>query len=330
MAAASSILSLFNPPADIKPIIKPELTEDQTTKIQSLIDHFGAPDYALPVKEHAEDKVSLSNREMMFLSKETLVRFLVGTKDDLPATITRLENCLIWRRTEDVENVERMADACAPESKTGKNIALGFSTKGQPILYFFPNRSYLAYDSQEVLDGFSGRSHPLVYMLERAKDLMCAGVTNTFVVFNWHGKKQGPSTPLSVVKSTNHILSNFYPETLGLSSFQDIPWVFKTLINLVWPFVDPATKKKVKFGSGKGREIVKEGDVAASQLLQEAGGDLDIPYDHDSYWPALLNVCLQLRKDEEERWIALGDRQVGREEKQFKRHAGGTASEVSH
>ncbi|WWC66494.1 uncharacterized protein I206_100396 [Kwoniella pini CBS 10737] len=319
MASTLSFSDLFTPPADVKPIIKPELSADQASKIQSLIDHFGAQDFTLPIREHAEERVPLSNREMMFLSRETLVRFLVGTKDDLPATITRLENCLVWRRTEDVENVERMAAACAPESKTGKNIALGFSTKGQPILYFFPNRSYLPYDNQEVLDGFSGRSHPLVYMLERAKDLMGAGVTNTFVVFNWHGKKQGPATPLSVMKATNHILSNFYPETLGLSSFQDIPWVFKTLINLVWPFVDPATKKKVKFGSGKGQEIVKDGDVDASQLLQEAGGDLDIPYDHDAYWPALLEVCLRLRREEEARWLAIGDRQVGREEKAFKR-----------
>ncbi|OCF55345.1 hypothetical protein L486_06825 [Kwoniella mangroviensis CBS 10435] len=311
--------TLLTPPPDVSPEVKPPLTTDQEAKLNSLIDHFGAPGFTLPIKQHAEEKTGLGDREMMFLSKETLVRFLVATKNDLPATIARLGDCLLWRRTEDIDNLQRMSEECSEESKTGKNLALGFSKKGQPIITFFVNCSFVSLDNPKAVEGFTGRAHPMVYMLERAKDLMCAGVTHTFVVFNWSGKKSGPSLPLSVIKSTNHILSNYYPETLGLSVFQNMPWVFKTLINLVWPFVDPITKKKVKFGTIEGQEIVKEGDVDPSQLLKDAGGSVDIPYDHATYWPAVLQTCLKFRAEEEERWRALGERQVGREEKLFKR-----------
>ncbi|WWC86370.1 uncharacterized protein L201_001246 [Kwoniella dendrophila CBS 6074] len=318
MASLSSIEALFSPPATVKPISKPQLTQDQETKLESLISHFGG-DYTLPVKQNAEEQSSLTDREMMFLSKETFVRFLVATKDDLQATITRLEGCLQWRRFEDIDDVERMSKVCEPESTTGKNVALGFSVQGQPILYFFPNASALSYEDPKTIERFNGSGHPMVYMLERAKDFMCAGVTNTFVIFQWSGKKQGPSTPISVVKATNHILSNYYPETLGCSSFQDMPWMYKTIINLIWPFVDPNTKKKVKFASTGANEIVKEGLVDTKQLLKEAGGDLNVPYTHDVYWPALLKTCLKIREEEEARWRAIGERQVGRAENLFKR-----------
>lgn len=44
----------------------------------------------------------------------------------------------------------------------------------------------------------------------------------------------------------------------------------------MWPFVDPVTKKKVKFGTAGGRESILEGDLDAGQLLKECGGDLDV------------------------------------------------------
>lgn len=51
-----------------------------------------------------------------------------------------------------------------------------------------------------------------------------------------------------------------------------MPWFIKTFINLMWPFVDPLTKKKVKFGT----DIVADGDVASGLLLKECGGELDV------------------------------------------------------
>jgi hypothetical protein len=51
-----------------------------------------------------------------------------------------------------------------------------------------------------------------------------------------------------------------------------MPWIVKAFVNLMWPFVDANTKKKVRFGE----DIVAVGDVHADQLLKECEGDLDV------------------------------------------------------
>ncbi|WRT64254.1 uncharacterized protein IL334_001185 [Kwoniella shivajii] len=317
--SASFTVDLLSPPSTVKTVASPGLTEDQQAKLHNLEQHFGQQNFKLPISENAEQGRELTEREMMYMSRETFVRYLIATKWDLQATIIRLEACIVWRRTEDIENVERMAAECSPESQQGKYTLMGFSTKGQPIISIYPNRKNMPYEEKRTFEGFSGRANGMVYMLERARDLMPAGVTNALVIFNFTGKKQGPSTPISVITQANHILSSYYPETLGLNIFQNMPWLYKTLISIVWPFVDPNTKMKVKFASAEDQELVKDGDIDANQLVKEAGGDLEISYDHDTYWPSLVQTCLKLRADEEERWRALGERRVGREEKFFKR-----------
>ena len=43
-----------------------------------------------------------------------------------------------------------------------------------------------------------------------------------------------------------------------------------------WPFVDPNTKKKVKFGSTESGDLINDGTIDRSVLLKECGGDLDV------------------------------------------------------
>ncbi|WVF70559.1 hypothetical protein IAT40_005350 [Kwoniella sp. CBS 6097] len=306
--------ALFSPPNSNQSIPPtPDLTEKEKADLDALKAHFGRADYVLPVKEGSQEKSGLKDREMMFLSQETLLRGRIATKGDLSTTITRLQTCLIWRRTERVDDLEYMAEDCSAEARTGKNIVMGFSKHNQPIIYFFPSRNSTPLEERRVVHG--------IFMLERAYDLMPAGVTNNLVVFNFSGKRQGPPTSISAARQTIHILSAYYPESLGVCMFQDMPWIVKGFVNLMWPFVDPVTKSKVKIGSSEGREVIKDGYADAGQLLKDAGGDLEIPYDHDTYWPALIETCLQLRAEAETRWRALGEKQVGREEGQFKRAA---------
>jgi hypothetical protein len=51
-----------------------------------------------------------------------------------------------------------------------------------------------------------------------------------------------------------------------------MPWVARLFVNLMWPFVDPNTKKKVKFGT----DPVADGDVGKEVLMKESGGDMDV------------------------------------------------------
>ncbi|KAK8866028.1 hypothetical protein IAR55_001179 [Kwoniella newhampshirensis] len=307
----SAFSTYFSPPTCTHAPAPVPITEAQQEHLKALEVHFGAAKYDLPVKELAQGRTELTQREMMFLSRETFVRFLTATKGDLSATITRLEDCLVWRRTEQIDDFDHLADTCEEEARTGKNFVLGYSNKRQPIIYFFPNRNTTPLENRRPIHA--------VFMLERASDLMCDGVTNVVVIFNFAGKREGPPTSISAARQTLHILSHYYPERLGLCVFQNMPWIVKTFVSLMWPFVDPNTKKKVLFGSAEGGEIMKNGAVNAGQLMKEGGGTLDMPYNHDVYWPALLDTCKKLRSEEEERWRGLGEPKVGREERSFKR-----------
>ena len=40
---------------------------------------------------------------------------VLATKGDLPAAITRLEACVVWRRSEFIDDLDRMAADCEPE-----------------------------------------------------------------------------------------------------------------------------------------------------------------------------------------------------------------------
>ena len=105
-----------------------------------------------------------------------------GSKGDVAATISRLEACIVWRRTERIDELDRMADDCEPEvcllsnrltslsmswsscavqSRTGKNIVLGFTIKAQPVIYFFPNRNTTPPERRRPIHAVSYNSqHP--------------------------------------------------------------------------------------------------------------------------------------------------------------------------
>lgn len=110
----------------------------------------------------------LTPAEQLFLSRETLLRFLIATRNDLPSTRTRLDKCLQWRRSMRIDEIHETADVVAPEAVCGKEFVVGYSTKGQPVLHFCPNRS----DTRES----ERQLRHVVYMLERTADLMPGGV----------------------------------------------------------------------------------------------------------------------------------------------------------
>lgn len=167
------------------------------------------------------------------------------------------------------------------------------------------------------------------------------------VLFNFAGKKEGPPTSPSVrttphshhqlflngsqvARETLHILSSHYPENLALSYFMNLSWLVRTFVNLMWPFVDPVTKQKVRFCTPE--ELGSKGDIDRNVLLKECGGDLDVsealraqrltyqlPYDHDTYWPTLIETCIARREEHIQAWRSLGPPEIGRSERDFKK-----------
>ena len=71
---------------------------------------------------------------------------------------------------------------------------------------------------------------------------------------------------------------------------------------MVFPFVDPRTRDKIRFNP----DCVKEGLFAPDMLMREWGGAAAFEYEHDRYWPAVVRMCEEHRRRRLEAWRGLG------------------------
>jgi hypothetical protein len=60
------------------------------------------------------------------------------------------------------------------------------------------------------------------------------------------------------------------------------------------------TKEKLKFNEEMRQHAPPE------QLWTEFQGDLEFEYEHLVYWPALLQLCEERRREQKERWVKAG------------------------
>jgi hypothetical protein len=89
-----------------------------------------------------------------------------------------------------------------------------------------------------------------------------------------------PAHPVyQVARESIYIVANYYPETLAVSVLQDLAWLVKTFVNLVWPFIDSVTKKKLLFETSGDTCLVKNGFLEEEFLLKRCGGALDVSGD---------------------------------------------------
>jgi hypothetical protein len=71
-------------------------------------------------------------------------------------------------------------------------------------------------------------------------------------------------------------------------------------LKLIMPFVDPLTREKLHFNEELSRFVPRE------QLWADVGGDVQFEYDHDTYWPALNDLCKERASARKSRWEAAG------------------------
>jgi hypothetical protein len=88
----------------------------------------------------------------------------------------------------------------------------------------------------------------------------------------------------------------------------------------VTPFIDPVTREKLKFNEDMKQYVPPEQLWSA-----DWGGNMDFEYDHETYWPALNDMCAQRRSEKLARWLA-GGKVVGESEEYL---AGGTDVSVN-
>lgn len=79
-------------------------------------------------------------------------------------------------------------------------------------------------------------------------------------------------------------------------------------MKLINPFIDPTTREKIKHNEKINQYVPSE------QLLKDYGGEVDFVYDHQVYWPALLEFAATRREEYTARWVR-GGKRIGESER---------------
>ncbi|KAK8242082.1 CRAL/TRIO domain protein [Phyllosticta capitalensis] len=285
----------LHPLPQSKPPSPTTLTADQEAKYQELLEAVKKWEKVPKTSAKNAEEEPLSDDERMWLSKECLLRYLRAVKwASASAAEKRVLDSLVWRREYGTNAFT--ADYISKENETGKLVILGYDNDGRPCLYMDPSKQNTDKGDRQV--------HHLVFMLERAIDLMPPGVESVALLINFKNSTAAKNPPVSQSKQVLSILQGHYPERNGKSLISELPWYVTTVFKLISPFIDPVTKTKMKFNEPFGNFI------PPAQLMKSYGGEVEFDYDHSVYWPALNENCDKRKAEYRTRWEARG-KQIG-------------------
>jgi len=147
----------------------------------------------------------------MWLTRECLLRYLRAAKWSVPDATTRLLSTLTWRREYGVVNFT--PDYISPENETGKQWILGYDIEGRPCHYLNPSRQNTKRSDRQL--------QHLVFMMERAIDLMGPGQETLALLISFSETSSGQGASLAQGKQVMNFLQNHYPERLGRALVTD-------------------------------------------------------------------------------------------------------------
>ncbi|KIW90957.1 uncharacterized protein Z519_08740 [Cladophialophora bantiana CBS 173.52] len=292
---------LAEPLETSQPSPKLALTTEQETKYASLLKNVSAWTEIPETSARGSKTTPLTDSERMFLTRECLLRYLRATNWNVAQSETRLRNTLVWRREYGLE--KHTKEYISIENATGKQVILGWDIQGRTCQYLRPSKQNTERSDRQI--------QHLVFMLERAIDLMPPGQETLALLINFAETKSGQGATLSQGKQTLNILQNHYPERLGRALVTNVPFYIWGFFKLITPFIDPLTREKIKFNEDMGLHVPRE------QLLKESGGLVEFEYDHEVYWPALNDLCESKRSEFRSRWEE-GGRRIGEYEAYLK------------
>lgn len=186
------------------PATAPTLTADQQTKYEALLETVKSWE-EVPSTQGKEGPIT--EDEIMWLTRECLLRYLRATKWSTTEAAKRVLGTLTWRREYGVESLT--SDHISPENETGKQIILGYDIAGRPCQYLNPGRQNTEPSPKQV--------QHLVFMVERVIDIMKPGQETLALLINFKSSKSRSNTapPLSQGREVLNILQTHYPERLG-------------------------------------------------------------------------------------------------------------------
>ncbi|ODV93307.1 hypothetical protein PACTADRAFT_72534 [Pachysolen tannophilus NRRL Y-2460] len=294
--AAPTYVPFKAPPKNLKPPLENPLSDEEFDLYLRVLKYFQQEGLKIAISEknqNSQDLKELSIYEKSWLTRECMLRYLRATKWNYEQCIERIEGTIAWRREFGIDTGDEEKDLvnsklCSIENESGKEVILGFDNNCRPNLYLKPGR-------QNTKTSFRQVQH-LVFMLERVIDYMPSGQDSLALLIDFKQHKDlkensqtSKIPPINVGRQVLHILQTHYPERLGKALLTNIPWLGWTFLKLIHPFIDPLTREKLVFDEPFVDYCPRE------QLDKDFEGDVNFIYDHNKYWPAMLEIAHEKR-----------------------------------
>lgn len=199
------------PLSNCKPIERPALTKEQTTKYHDLLTVVKSWETLPASAAKSAPALPLTDNEKLWLTRECLLRYLRASSWSAVEAPKRLMNTLIWRRDFNVETIT--ADQVSIESETGKQHVLGFDNNARPCLFMNPGKQNTKKSERQI--------EHVVFMLERVIDMAPAGQETTALLINFKNSSTSGSPSVAQGRNVLNILQSHYPERLGRACISD-------------------------------------------------------------------------------------------------------------
>lgn len=224
--------------------------------------------------------MTLNDKEREFCNEACLIRYLVARDWNVSKAHKMLRNTLKWRQefkpeTIQFEDIRKCADS-------GKIYQLGYDKVGRPLLVMTPARENSKLDNDTNLKF-------LVYMLEKAIEAMPHDQQQMIWMVDFKGYSRHNALPLNMCMEVLGILSNHYPERLGMAFLLDTPWIFSLLWKAISPFISKSTHQKINFFSGSKAEKLQQ--FVDTDMLEKKFGGTHNDLDFDT--PSLAGLTLE-------------------------------------
>jgi len=266
MTKTTQLLTRPAPGTIVMPVF--EYDEGQKEKLQALREYA----YSL----HLPDGDAYAPWERRWLDRpDTMARYLRASKWKLDDARKRIKGTIEWRREFQPELIP--PDEVKIEAATGKIILTGFDVDGRPIIYMRPGRENTETSPRQL--------RHLVYILERAKDLMPPGQESLMILVDYKSTTLRTNPSISVARKVLAILQHHYVETLGRALVVNLPTILSFFYKGIAPFLDPVTREKMRFNPDLFELVPRE------QLDADFGGEYEYEFDHEAYWNQLIEAC---------------------------------------
>jgi len=238
-----------------------------------------------------------------FCTDEELARFCKARNFEYKKVLQMTSDAIKWRRDAKPHHLRPTLPRVVSEGQTGKTYVAGKDKYGRPVVVM-DSSCENSKDHQSKIDF-------LLFNLEHAKRLMEGSVDKWVLWIYLDNFSFFSAPPMKTSMETNRCLMLRYPERMGHCILYQPPTLFNVCWKMASPLIDPRTKQKIHFMSGK---FDKDSPNAQklNGILGEGWRDLvgiDTPhsatkargYDQTKYWSSLEEFYKSNPKEEAKR-----------------------------